>query len=282
MTTTRIDSHVHVWDPDRADYPWLGPDLAPIDQAMPFERLTSDLENAGFERAVLVQSGDNPEDTDYMLEIARGHDAVVGVVAYAALHRPDELEEAVATLRREPLVRGVRNLVHMRSDPDWMLRQDVDRSLGVLERNALTFDLVTNRPRHLELVPTLARRHPGLRIVIDHLGTPPIGLEDREPWWSLLRAAAAEPNVFSKISGLYPEHDRLDWTTNSVRPFVEYALDVFGPARLMYGGDWPISVLAGGYSRVWRGVRPLFEDLDAHSRDRVLGLTAAEVYGLTL
>ena len=138
-------------------------------------------------------------------------------------------------------------------------------------------------PRHLELVPILSERHPRLRMVIDHLAKPPIGLESREPWDSLMARAAANPLVYGKVSGLYSATGDLgSWTTDTVRPYFERAVELFGPKRLMYGGDWPIAVLAGGYSRVWAGLRPLFDDLGDEDREWLLGRTAAEFYRLDL
>jgi L-fuconolactonase len=169
---------------------------------------------------------------------------------------------------------GVRNLIHNQPDPDWLLRPEVDAGLGVLERAGVTFDLVAVLPRHLELVPILSERHPGLRIVIDHLAKPPIGLPSREPWWQLMAEAAQNPMIYAKVSGLYAA------TPDAVRPFFLHACETFGPARLMYGGDWPISLLAGGYDRVWDGLSELFDELDPADRDRLLSGTATEFYGI--
>ena len=118
-------------------------------------------------------------------------------------------------------------------------------------------------------------------MVIDHLAKPPIGVSDGAEWRRLMSAAAENENVYAKVSGLYSAtDDGSAWTTDLIRPFVDSALEMFGPRRLMYGGDWPISVLSGGYTRVWNGLRPLFDALDADARERVLGRTAAEFYSL--
>jgi L-fuconolactonase len=143
----------------------------------------------------------------------------------------------------------------------------------------MTLDLVAVLPEHLALVPTLVARHPGLRIVIDHLAKPPIGLDDREPWWNLIAAAAESPTVYAKVSGLYSATaDSSGWTPDLIRPYLDRALDCFGSARLMYGGDWPISILSGGYDRVWDGLSALFGELAAADRTNILGETALKFY----
>lgn len=277
-----IDAHQHIWDPARARYDWLGPDSPAINRAILFDELVPQLELAGVDRTVLVQSADNLEDTALMVEAAAAHPQVAGIVAYAPLERPDAAAPVIAGYGADPLIVGVRTLIHNQPDPDWLLRPDVDRSLGLLEDAGLTFDVVAVLPRHLELVPIVARRHPGLKLVIDHLGKPPIGLPDREPWWSLIAAAAdAGPLVHGKVSGLYAASADLgSWTPATVRPMLQRALEAFGADRLMFGGDWPISILAGGYQRVWEGLGELFAELGDADRERILGLTAAEFYSL--
>ncbi|MEP7089032.1 MAG: amidohydrolase family protein [Nocardioidaceae bacterium] len=277
---TVIDAHQHVWDLTRASYPWLGPHLAEVNRTFGLEDLRPHLRRAGVDRTVLVQSADNAEDTAHMLEVAAGHPEVAAVVAWVPLDRPDEAATRLDALRRNPYVVGVRALIHDMADPDWVLRPEVDAGLGVLEEAGVTFDYVAVLPRHLEHVPTLSERHPDLRIVIDHLAKPPIGGAEVEPWWSLIAQAAANPLVHAKVSGLYPTDDPQSWTVDAVRPFVERAVEVFGARRLMYGGDWPISVMAGGYDRVWDGLSQVLADLDDTDRARVLGDTAAEFYAI--
>ena len=268
-----IDSHQHVWDPARAEYAWLGPELAPINRAFGMEELLPELAAVGVDATVLVQAADNADDTALMVATADAHPEVAAIVGYAPLERPAEVAETLARWQGDSRMVGVRTLIHNQSDPEWLLRPDVDEGLGLLEGAGIAFDVVAELPRHLELIPVLSERHPGLRMVIDHLAKPPIGLADREPWWSLIAAAAENPNVSGKLSGLYSATGAPDaWTTEQVRPFFDRAVELFGPSRLMYGGDWPVAILAGGYTRLWEGLAP------SEDRERVLGRTAADFY----
>ncbi|WP_308466470.1 amidohydrolase family protein [Rathayibacter soli] len=276
---TVIDAHQHVWDPGRARYDWLTAELAPINRAIDFDELRPSLRRAGVQATVLVQAADNNDDTELMLATAAANPGVVAIVAYVPLDRPAEAATRLQELRRNPLVAGVRNLIHDIPDPDWLLRPDVDEGLGVLEDADVTFDLVSVLPRHLELVPIVAERHPRLRIVIDHLSKPPIGLHEWEPWWTLIAEAAQVPHVHAKVSGLYgATANGASWTPETIRPFFERAVEVFGAERLMYGGDWPISLRSGGYQQVWAGLNELFATLDPADRHSILGETAARFY----
>jgi L-fuconolactonase len=198
------------------------------------------------------------------------------------LDDPLELDTMIARLRTSGKLVGIRVLIHNRPDPDWIVRRDVQEGLGVLEQQGLTFDVVAVLARHLEHVPVIAERFPSLRLVIDHLAKPPIG-RDLTLWSDLLARAAACPNVFAKVSGLYPaQGDRHPWTVDDLRPVFAVALEAFGVDRLMFGSDWPICEVAGGYQRVTRALLELAGDLTDDERSALRGDTAIHCYGLRL
>ncbi|GAB2573838.1 amidohydrolase family protein [Microlunatus antarcticus] len=274
-----IDSHLHVWDLDRSPYSWIDRDVPPFNRTFTFDEVAPQLEQNGVDAVILVQADDDDRDTDLMLEVAAERPEVVGVVAYIPLERPAEAAARLEVLQANPYVVGIRNLTHDRADPDWVLRPDVDETLGLIEQAGLPWDHVAVLPRHLEHVATISERHPDLRIVIDHLAKPPIGEASYEPWWSLIGVAAQNPLVHAKISGLYPGADLASWTIDGVRPFVDRALDVFGANRLMYGGDWPISIVAGDYGPVFDGLRTVLVGLSKAEAENVWSHTAQRMYG---
>jgi L-fuconolactonase len=276
-----IDAHQHVWNPAEVNYPWLGPDFGPINRAIEFDEIVAILDRSGIDRTILVQSADDALDTEYMLALAAVHPEIAAVVGFAPLHDPRNVGDVLDVLASDPIVVGVRNLTHNQQDPDWLLRDDVNRSLDLVSQRGLTFDVLSVLPRPLEHVPVLSKLHPELKMVIDHLATPPIKAGDAPRWRKALTQAAENPRVYAKISGLYPAIEPLtEWTEDDLRPYVEFAVDVFGPDRLMYGGDWPISELAGGYDRVWSCVVALLEQYTAPERDAILAGTAVEFYGI--
>ncbi|WP_426321986.1 amidohydrolase family protein [Microbacterium sp. E-13] len=279
-----IDSHMHVWDRGRARYDWLAGQSPQIDRDVDFEEIEPTLARYAIDGVVLVQSADNAADTANMLATADAQPRVLGVVGWAPLEDPAAAASRIADLRADPRIVGVRNLVHDRADPDWVVRPGFDAGLALLADCHLPFDYVTSSPDALRHLVHIGEKHPELTIVIDHLGKPPIGRDGaaHDAWVTRLAAAAANPRVVAKISGLYASTGPLDgWTDADLERAVDAALEIFRPERLMYGGDWPVSSLAGGYSRVWTSLRTVLERaLDQRDLALVLGANAQRIYRL--
>jgi L-fuconolactonase len=174
---------------------------------------------------------------------------------------------------------GVRHIAHDEVDDCWLLQDDVVRGLKLLARRGLTYDLLL-RPQHLPYIPKLAKQIPDLRMVIDHLAKPRIRLGELEPWRSDLEAIAKFPHIFCKLSGMITEADPLQWQVTDLTPYVETALELFGPERLMFGSDWPMCRLAGEYSEVVATAQHLLGSLSVHERTAVFGGTAIRFYQL--
>ncbi|HZB34054.1 MAG TPA: amidohydrolase family protein [Streptosporangiaceae bacterium] len=278
-----IDAHQHFWNLEQVSYPWLTPDLAPIYRNFEPPDLEPLLRAAGVDRTVVVQAADSHADTDAMLARVDSHPWIAAVVGWVPLNRPDEAAAAIGHYRAHPAFAGVRHLIHDDPDPDWVVRDSVIEGLRILAAADLTFDLVGVLPRHLEHVITLAERVPGLRMVIDHLNKPLIRERGWEPWATLLARAAECPTVYAKISGLNTAADPERWTAADLRPYVQHAIEVFGPQRLMFGSDWPVANLAGDYAKVWRETNAVLTDLRLPEPDRaaILGETAGDFYRIT-
>lgn len=288
-----IDTHVHVWhlEQDRPDdqppvaYSWLDDRLPLLNRSYPMQEFRPQLQTAGIDGIVLVQASTDPAEIGLLLATARQLDLSARVVGWLPL---DDREAAVALLAEQAQIRfdpdgndllsGARHPIHDDPDPRWMLRDDVARGLDLLVEQGLIFEAVAERLDLLELVPKVARRHPGLTVVLDHLGKPPIAGGDIERWRDLLAAAAAETCVMAKISGLGTVSPP-GWNSETWQPVVDHALATFGPDRLMLGGDWPVALLAGDYQRTWSTTIDTLTGLDAGAQAAIRSGNAARIYG---
>jgi len=270
-----IDTHLHVWDLDRGGYAWLGPQHGELYRSFGPDEAAAELAAAGVDLAVLVQAEDSVRDTAYLLEVAGKCDVVAGVVGWVQLDDPTIAEAQLAEYG-DALV-GVRHLVHDDPRDDFLALPEVRRSLALLAERGLPFDVPDAWPRHLAATAELTDALPGLTVVVDHLGKPPRG-GDLHPWAEALRAVAARPNTVAKLSGL--QQPGQPFTAAALRPVVEIALEAFGADRLMYGGDWPMTVPAGGYAAHWDVIGDLVDELTEAERAAVLQGTATRVYAL--
>jgi L-fuconolactonase len=267
-----IDAHVHVWTRSTDPQPWIDArTMAPIDRDFTMNDLSVSLDASRTRAAVVVQSSNSLAETGRLL--------VAGVVGW--LDITGDIAEQLARLPdhgRSRLV-GVRHLVHIDPDPEWLRRANVVRGLAELGRAGLNFDLVV-RWHQLPLAEAVVRDLEDVSFVLDHLGDPPVGTADLSLWKRALRPLASYPNVSAKLSGIAGAVDGRDRTVDSCRSVIEFGLETFGSNRLMYGSDWPLVELVGGSARWQRTVATILASVSPSERDAIFGATAARVYGL--
>ena len=273
-----VDAHLHIWDLERSEYSWLTPELGPLHATFTAEQARDELDAAGVRTAVLVQAEDSDRDTELMLEAADRHAWIAGVVGWVRLDDLARAEEQLDRRLEHPRFRGVRHLVHDDPRDDFLRLDEVRRSLRLLAARGVPFDVPDAWPRHLRATAELAAAVEDLRIVVDHLGKPPFGGGDWERWRAALAEVAARPNTVAKVSGL--QVPGRPFTPAEVRPAWEAALELFGTRRLMWGSDWPLTVLTGGYGTAWETMSALIAELSPDEQAAILAGTAIAVYGL--
>jgi L-fuconolactonase len=282
MAMRIVDAHHHLWDLGVRDQDWItGPALAPLRRDFLLGDYQSVADVNGTAASLVVQTVTVPGETPELLALAAASDLIAGVVGWTDLAAPD-VGDKIAALTEMPggakLV-GLRHQVQSEPDPDWLTRPDVLRGLGVIARAGLVYDLVITAGQ-LSQATRAAAAVPELTFVLDHLGKPPIASGRTDPWAQDLRVLAALPNTSAKLSGLVTEADWRRWQVADLRPYAEVALDAFGPARMMFGSDWPVCTLAASYPDVLAAAHDLTAGLSPAEREAVFAGTAGSVYGL--
>lgn len=276
----RIDAHQHFWRyaENAGDFPWMTEDLAAIRRDfLPIDLEPLRREN-GIDGTVAVQAREREAETDFLLDLADGDASILGVVGWLDLCAEDIDARLDAYAGRDAL-KGLRMLIHDREDPDFADGEPHARGVGRLAARGLTYDLLL-RTIHLPAAIRLVDRLPEQRFVVDHIAKPRMDGGDREPWERDLRAIAERPNVFCKLSGLVTEADWHAWRADTFTPYLDVALEAFGPERLMIGSDWPVCTLAADYGRALNVVVDWSEKLADEEREAILGGTCARFYGL--
>ena len=273
----RIDTHQHSWNLTETIYDWLLPEYTAFYGNFTPNVLEPQVKAAGIDRTVMVQAADTYEDTLSMLIHASYNDWIGGVVGWVNLLSPDETGKRLEMYSKNPYYKGMRHLIHGEANPNWVVQDVVIESLGILAGHGLTFDVVAVFPNHLKHVPTLAEKLPNLKLVIDHLAKPPVG-QTESPWFDQMQAAAQAPNVYAKLSGQF---DNPAWSVADVQPYVDFVLEHFGASRVMFGSDWPVSLMGGTYASVWANTQQLIAGCTQDEKDMILGGTAAGFYGIS-
>jgi len=269
----RFDAHQHFWNIERLHYPILSPEaFGELYRTIEPPELEPLLREAGIDGTVVVQAKDGLDETEYLLGLADRYPWIAGVVGWVDLASPENVATQLRAVGSHPKFKGVRHLVMVEPDDDWLVRPNVLEGLRMLADSGFSFDAGVEFPKHLRHVETIARSVPGLRIVIDHLGRPPVGTPDMAAWEAELARAAAYPNVYCKLSGLN--------VAGPIEPAVRTACRLFGAERLMLGSDWPISNPGLPYGDALKDIIQAAGELSGEKLDAMLGGTAMEFYRL--
>lgn len=273
VAAMRVDAHHHVWTLARGDYGWLTPEL-PIHRDYGLSDLRPLLGEVS--ATVLVQAAPTEAETRFVLDVAaRSGGLVRGVVGWTSFAAPDA-PERIAALAADPLLKGLRPMLQDIPDPDWILGPEKRPAIAALVAHGLRFDALV-KPPQLPALLRLLERHPELPVVIDHGAKPGIAARGWQPWADDVARLARGTGAFCKLSGLVTEAGA-DWTPEGLRPYADHLLACFSPARVMWGSDWPVVDLAGGYRRWQDATEVLLRHLSAPERDAVLGGTASGFY----
>lgn len=272
-----VDAHQHFWAVSRGDYGWLTPALEPLYRDFGPADFAPLARAVGVTQSIVVQAAPTVAETRYLLELARSHPLIAGVVGWVPLDDA-EAPALIAELAREPKFKGVRPMLQDLPDDDWIARPTLAPAVDAMVAHRLVFEALV-LTRHLPGLLAFAQRHPSLSIVIDHGAKPPIseGQAGWQPWADRIAALAQLPHVRCKLSGLATEAEQ-GWTNETLAPYVEHLLKHFGAERLMWGSDWPVLELNGDYGAWHACARRLAAKLPAGERDAIFGATASVCY----
>jgi L-fuconolactonase len=275
-----VDSHQHFWQLSQPfGHGWLdAPQLKQIRRDFLPADLQTLIKQSGVDRTILVQTQHDTRENAWSLSLADENDFIAGVVGWLDLTSGD-FERQLEELSQHPKFVGLRHLTQGEPDDDFIVRDDVLRGLKILEKHRIPFDLLF-LVRHLRHTSTVAQMFPELPLVLDHLAKPMIKAHRFDNWEADFRKAASYPNVYCKLSGMVTEADWTAWKPADLKPYVEVALSAFGPARCMFGSDWPVCELAGAYGDVYGALRGMLDFLSDSERAEILGETAVSFYSL--
>jgi len=280
-----IDTHVHLWDPARFRMSWLDGN-ALLDRPYTIDVYHEQTRGLPLEAMVFVECGVEPQyaflEARWAVECAQADPRIQGIVAAApvefGLHSRSYLEALVAL---DPRVKGVRRILQDEKDIEACLHPDFVRGVQLLSEYHLSFDLCV---RHWQLpaITALVRRCPHTQFILDHLGKPDVKAHLLDPWRNQLRELATLPNVACKISGLVTEADPSSWRPEDLAPYLSHVLEVFGEDRVVFGGDWPVVLLASPHGRWVETLQNLTASMTETAKSKLWNANGRRLYRLQI
>ena len=276
----KIDAHQHFWSYNPLVHAWIGEDMAALRRDFLPRDLAPILRQHGIQGTVLVQAEETPAETAWLLEQARSHDFIKGVVGWVDLWAEDVAEQ-LAALQHYPKLKGFRAILQGAADPALMLQPAFKRGLSQLRPFGYTYDILIYA-NQLQYLPELVAAFPDQPFVVDHLAKPDIKNQDIARWRREITALAAHENVYCKVSGLVTEADWCNWQQADFRPYLDTIVAAFGTDRLLYGSDWPVCLLAGSYTQVLDLVQNYFAAFSQQEQNQIFGGNAVKFYNLSV
>jgi len=276
-----IDAHHHFWRYNPKEYDWIDDAMAVLRRDFLPLDLHQEIRAAAVDRVVSVQARQSLEETHWLLDLASRHEWIAGVVGWVPL-TSSEIHTILQSLLASPhgkKLRAVRHVVQGESDPQFLARPEFNAGISTLKSANLIYDILIFE-RQLPVAIGFVDRHPHQIFVLDHVAKPKIREGVTEPWATQMRELAKRRNVYCKISGMVTEANWQKWSLPTLRPYLDVALDAFGPDRLMFGTDWPVCRVACEYGRWKQLVEEWARPLSAAEQRQIMGETAIRAYQL--
>ncbi|MCC6289386.1 MAG: amidohydrolase family protein [Chitinophagaceae bacterium] len=271
-----IDAHVHFWKYNRKRDGWMD-DMKILQQDYLPETIASTLKRNGVDGCVAVQADQSEVETRFLVELAKTHDIIKGVVGWVDL-QADDVAERLQHFAVNPIIKGYRHIVQGEPN-DFLLGKKFQQGVAELRNFGYTYDILIY---HHQLKPAVefVSKFPDQKLVIDHCAKPDIRDKEITEWSRHIKEIATHRNVFCKLSGLFTEAAWKEWSAADFYPYLDVVFEAFGFDRLMFGSDWPVILVSGMYVQ-WKSLLEKYmENYSEEDREKVFGSNATRFYNL--
>lgn len=277
---TIIDAHHHLWKYNDREYSWIDESMSVLKKSFSMEDFRKETAFAGEIKSIAVQARQTLEETEWLLSLSESDKTIAGVVGWVPLRSP-VIRDHMDRLKSSGRLSGVRHVVQDEPDPMFILRDDFNNGISALKDFNLTYDILVTE-KHLPQTVAFVKKHENQPFVIDHIAKPDIKNHSFEHWSRYMAELASFPNVSCKLSGMVTEADWTMWTREDLKPYIDRMMELFGPQRLMFGSDWPVCLVAGGYEKWFSTLDSCLSELSEVERESIYSGNAAEFYGVKI
>ena len=243
----KIDAHQHFWIFDPIRDSWINDEMAAIRKDFLPKNLKPILQENGFDGCVAVQADQTEAQNDFLLDFAQDFDFIKGIVGWVDLQGLD-VEERLAYYAKYPKMKGFRHVLQGEIERDLMLKPAFMNGISLLAKYNFTYDILifTDQIKYAE---EMVNAFPNQKFIVDHLAKPDIKNQNISAWRKDIKAIAKHENTFCKVSGMVTEADYNNWKQDDFTACLDVVFECFGTKRLLYGSDWPVCNVAGGYQK---------------------------------
>tara|TARA_B100000768_G_scaffold181686_1_gene205780 strand:- start:1246 stop:2076 length:831 start_codon:yes stop_codon:yes gene_type:complete len=273
----KIDTHQHFWQFNPQRDTWINEEMSVLKHDFLPENLLPILKQHQFDGCVAVQADTSEKETTFLLQLAEDNDFIKGVVGWLDLCN-DNIDERLNHFSKFKKLKGLRHIVQ--AEPDgFMLQKEFLHSISALKKYNLTYDILIY-PKQLEDTIELVSKFPNQKFIVDHCAKPNIKEVEIAIWKKNIEKLSNFKNVACKISGLTTEANWNTWTENDIKPYLDVVFNTFGNKHLLFGSDWPVSLLAGNYTETIGLIENYIKQLSKAQQEQIMGLNAKDWYHL--
>jgi L-fuconolactonase len=273
----KIDAHQHFWQFNSQRDSWITEEMSVLKRDFLPEDLLPLLQEHQFDGCVAVQADSSEKETEFLLNLAEQNSFIKGVVGWLDLCS-DTIDERLNHFSKYDILKGLRHIVQ--AEPDgFMLRKDFQRGILALEKHNLTYDILIF-PHQLEEATILVKTFPNQKFIIDHCAKPYIKEGKIKTWKHHIETLSRFENVACKVSGLTTEANWKTWNKTTIKPYLDIVFNSFGSKRILFGSDWPVSLLAANYAETVGLIEDYLQQFSAKEQHQIMGLNASNWYNL--
>lgn len=273
-----IDSHQHFWHFDPVRDSWITEEMAVIQKDFLPEDLAPVLQRNGVDGCVAVQADQTEEQNAFLLELAAGNPFIRGVVGWVDF-QADNISETLEFYTQYEKMKGFRHVLQGEADRALMLKPAFKHGISKLEELGFTYDILIYADQ-LTYTEEFVKAFPHQRFVIDHIAKPNIKYRQFDDWKKDIEAVAQHYNACCKVSGMVTEADWNHWKDEDFKPYLDVVFEAFGANRVMFGSDWPVCLVAGGYEKMLTMVKSYTSALSQNEQQMFWGQNAINFYNL--
>lgn len=236
-----VDSQVHLWLDETPERPWVRGARERLiknghrTEAFTYEECLQHMNEAGVARVMIVPGSWEGDRIDYALQACEKHPDRFAVMARIPQNKPEEAKAMLRDWQSIPYVKGTRLTFHRPVDRNWMIDGTMDWYWPFAEEHGVR--TMIHAPIWKRETGEVAQKHPGLKLIVDHMGIFTRLMDDAiEYWVEETIELAKHPNIYVKVSAI-PSYSSQPYPFENVNKYVRQVVDAFGAERCFWGTD---------------------------------------------